>query len=232
MSSVPSTIRVFFSHHGKDSPRIFITTLAEEELHDSANSASLDYLTTRKAGAEIVVLTPPEQGHPDQLFFSFGKIHPYSSRPIFDELTLLRKKLWGELRHTRYALSALCVHRRKVREHYEVEHWLRLMADLLRKAQSWKIRFDFHRLVAVLKLAEKDPRVAYDQLTAMFQRELAHRKARIHRSMRAVSTAQAVFCNLSLASYSVRNLISSQRSWFLLHGSHPSPYPSPAYGCF
>jgi hypothetical protein len=231
MSSASSTIRVFLSHQG-DGPRMFITTRAEEEWLLSEDSTVSGCLDMNGNDPEVVVFTWPQHGHVDSLHH-FLPAKLYSHQPIFDELTLLRKKLWGELRHTRYALSALSSQRSKVREHYQDEHWLRLMADLLRQAQSWKIKFDFHRLVAILKVAERDPRIAYDQLTAMFQRELAQRKARIQRRLRAVAAAQAVFCSLSLASYSVRNLISSQRSWFLHHGAHPSRLTTlAAQGCF
>ncbi len=225
------TIRVFLSHQSTEPSRMFITTV-EGECHASANSDWSNWPVDNNC-AEVVVLTSPHHDQIESWCLNFVEEKQHSSWPIFNELTLLRKRLWGELRHTRYALSALSLQRSKVREHYKDEHWLRLMADLLRQAQSWKIKFDFHRLVAILKLAERDPRSAYDQLTAMFQRELARRKARIQRRLRTVTAVQAVFCGLSSASYSIRNLISTQRSWFLRHGAHPSRVsPLAAPGCF
>jgi len=224
------TIRVFLSYQGDEPSRVSIT--AEGEGHASGNLDFSGWIVENNT-SEVLVLTSAHYDHNASLCLNLEEENPQSPWPIFNELTLLKKRLWGELRHTRYALSALSLRRRTVREQYKDEHWLRLMADLLRQAQSWKIRFDFHRLRDILRLAEADPRIAYDQLAALFQHDLARRKARIQRRLRAISAAQALFCGLSSTSYSIRNLISSQRSWFLRHGAHPSrSLPLAAPGCF
>ena len=224
--SLSSAIRVFLSYGGNEQPpRMFITTLSEEQGQIAGNSQLPDSFANNGNTFDGMVFTLPLHDHIKSLqWYSLMEAKANSPSSIFDQLTLLRKKLWGELRHTRYALSALGLQRKNLREQYENEHWLRLIADLLRQAQSWKIRFDFQRLVDILKLAERNPRTAYDRLSATFQHQLAQRKTRLQRRLRTISGIRAISSSFFTLPYSVRNLASSQRSWFLRHGAHPSRF--------
>lgn len=63
------------------------------------------------------------------------------------------------------------------------------------------------------------------KLLAVFSENLAiHREALIQRALRYVSTAKRFLSRALRRPYQLGNLISSQRRWYLHHGSHPSGF--------
>jgi hypothetical protein len=147
----------------------------------------------------------------------------------------VRGTVLRELWTTRNALRSVYWHSYGVRraDYHRHEHWVHLLFGLLQQAFSWKVKLDLSRLAQIVELAETDARTAYHYLAAVFQRALGRRQDRLERHLRVLSKFRSIFYNLLCRSYSLRNLISSQRSWFLYHGAHPSDVPTlSVQGCF
>jgi len=132
----------------------------------------------------------------------------------------LSNELWA----TRSAMSSALYLQRCAHQvgDYSAEHWIRLISGLLHQLETLRLKVDLGLLCRILELAEIDPRQAYQRFAAAFQRVLAQREARIQRQLRVLSKLLAIFHSLLQLSFSIRNLVTRQRSWFLYHGSHPS----------
>jgi hypothetical protein len=147
----------------------------------------------------------------------------------------MKGRLLEELWSTRYALRSIYWHgtRAKRANYQRREYWVHLLLALLQRLPSWRVKLDLTRLTQILVLAETDARAAYYQLAALFQRSLGYIQDRLQRHLRVLTRLLPIFYGILRGSYSVRNLISSQRSWFLHHGAHPADLLTLSkLGCF
>lgn len=155
----------------------------------------------------------PTQGKSFNLFWSNQSDLLHASHHLSNELWATRSAMSSALYLQRCAHQA---------GDYSTEHWIRLISGLLHQFENLQLKVDLGLLCRVLELVEKDARKAYQQLAAAFQRVLMQREARIQRQLRVLSKLLAIFHSLLQLSFSIRNLVTRQRSWFLYHGSHPS----------
>jgi hypothetical protein len=152
-----------------------------------------------------------------------------------DDIQWFRARLIRELSNTRYASCTISRQswRAKRADYRGDEHWVYLLLGLLRQLECWKIKLDSGRLIQILQLAESDAKTSYQLLAAAFQWALAQRIGRLERRVHFLGRLLALFYGIQRISFSLRNLISSQRCWFLYHGAHPSDSNSPrTQGCF
>jgi hypothetical protein len=214
-------------------------------------------VTTLGSRIEALIITPDggdhvEHGAPLSLFledggfgFSKNSFRLYIDDCFFfqathswlkqDDIQWLRSKLQHELSNTRYAIRTISWEswRANRAEYQGSQHWLHLLLGLVQQLESWKIKLDSGRLIQILELAARDAKRSYQLLAAAFQRALAQREGRLQQHLRLLGRVLMVLYSLLHLSYSVRNLICSQRSWFLHHGAHPSELSTPtAQGCF
>src|SRR5260370_13257747 len=212
------------------------------------------HLDASELGAARIFITTPEQGEgsaPD--WFSIGStifrfsceqdsadeskrnlvVRPSDFFLKREHVQVIQWKLSRELSSTRYAICTIGAQRQRAQEGHTYDHWLRLTVGLLQRLETWKVRLDLGRLQHILGLAETDIKKAYQLLASAFQHALAQREARLQRHLHILAQLMAAFYSFLRISYSVRNLIASQRSWFLHHGAHPSDTLAlSAQGCF
>jgi hypothetical protein len=147
-------------------------------------------------------------------------LHSFWSKK--NDVFAFRNYLAHELSITRTALSSLSHHAHSARSCYGTDHWVLLISKLLNQLHAWKLKIDIGLLCHVIELVGRDEaHTAHSLLTRAFQKALVTRESRLQRRLRIATKFLACFYTLCHIPFSVRNAITSQRSWFLHHGAHP-----------
>ena len=150
----------------------------------------------------------------DFTIHSVDHLRPKSSLWIHGHLA---RELWS----TRFALEYLASQRRDTEkvDYLHNGQWLHLIVGLFRQIELRNLRID---VGALFEAANYDPRTIYYLLATAFQHALLKREGRLQSQLKISAKLVAAFYSLLLLSFSIRNLIMAQRSWFLYHGSHPT----------
>jgi hypothetical protein len=124
-------------------------------------------------------------------------------------------------------LNAQCLRAEGLDEN-DSQAWVSEARQVLSLAASWPLLLNVDQFSFALQLLAVNPRRAFEFIVRLIRSGLAQYASLFSRALHFISGVKATALRLAQNSYSIGNLITAQRRWYLHHGSHPDDTPQPA----